>query len=222
MNEPQPTEKIKERFQSELKEKFNETKFDEDVKSGKNISLNNLDEYKKEEEERLEFLPKKKNKDKNQMSNGRGLSFTAGFENGEYLAIGSNGHIIKSKNIDDFHRQLAKVFKLNAMKNGGEAVCTLHIGEKAKNKKQFAESFARNFINAGVVVKGDIPKSPEFWNKMKADYLAQEGHNLENWNRLTRFVPKEYMSENEKSVQSQKTPQRTISPTMVSRARTGR
>ena len=68
-----------------------------------------------------------------------------------------------------------------------------NIGEKMADKEKIAESFARNFINEGVVVKGDLPKSPEFWNKLKADYLAQKGHNLKMWNRLTRFVPAEYL-----------------------------
>ena len=194
MNKTQPTEKLKERFQFELKEKFNETKFDEDIKSGKEISLDNLDEYRKREKE-IE-IPKNKDDDKNQISNGQGLFFKGSFKNGEYVAVGSNGHVIKSKDIDDFHRQLAKVFKLNALKNNKEAICSLHIGEKTKNKKQVAESFARNFINEGIVVKGDLPKSPEFWDKMKAEYLAKKGNSLENWNRLTRFVPKEYMRAN--------------------------
>ena len=189
MEKPNLTEEIKNLFRSELKEKFNEAKFDEDVKAGKSISVNNLNEYKKEKKEKKIEIPKDKDNDDNQMSNGNGLSFSAKFKNGEYVAIGSNGHVIRSKDIDDFHRQLAKVFKLNALKNNKEAVCELHIGEKAKNKKQFAESFARNFINEGIAVMGDLPQSPEFWNKMKAEYLGKKGKTEEKWNNLTRFVP---------------------------------
>ena len=149
---------------------------------------------------------KNKDDDKSKMSNGNGLSFVASFKNGEWVGVGSNGHIIKSKNIDDFHRQLAKVFKLNALKNGQEPICSIRIGEKMANKEKVSESFARNFINEGVTVEGDLPQSPEFWNKLKADYLAKEGHNLKTWNKLTRFVPAEYM----RPVENAKMPQEKI------------
>lgn len=186
MEKSNQTQKIKDFFRQELKDRFNEVKFNEDTKSGQKISIDKIDEYKKDDNE-------------NKMSNGHGLSFVASFKNGKWVAVGSNGHIIKSKNIDDFHRQLAKIFKLNALKNGKEPTCTIHIGEKIPDKEKIAESFARNFINEGVTVKGDLPKSPEFWNKMKTDYLAQKGHNLKTWNKLTRFVPDEYMRRVEKA-----------------------
>ena len=207
---------MKAHFQSELKEKFNEAKFDEDVRSGKHISLDNLNEYRKKEKEKI--LPPKKD-DKNRMSNGRGLYFIGHFKNGVYEAIGSNGHIIKSKNIDDFHRQLAKIFKLNSLREGSDPICSLRIGESEPNKEKLSESFARNFINEGIAVAGDLPKSPEFWNKMKTKYLAQKGHDLKTWNRLVRFVPKEYMQPNHQVSAQKSTP---ISSMKMAQSRGGR
>lgn len=195
MEKSNQMQKIKDYFRQELRESFNESKFNENIKSGKEISWDKIDEYKKREKKLEPQEKDNKNKDgnTNKISNGNGLSFVASFKNGEWVGVGSNGHVIKSKNMDDFHRQLAKVFKLNALKNGKEPACSIRIGEKMADKEKIAESFARNFINEGVVVKGDLPQSPEFWNKLKADYLAQKGHNLKMWNKLTRFVPAEYM-----------------------------
>ena len=183
------TNEVKAYFQNQLKEKFNEEKFNQDVKAGKKISFEDINNYRKEEDEK--------------MFSAQGLSFRAGFKNGEYVAIGSNGHVIKSKNLDDFNRKLAQVFKIHALKKGKEPFCRFHLGEGAKDKKEASEAFARNFINAGVVVAGDVPKSPEFWQQMKQNYLAKEGNTLDNWNRLTRFVPREYMRGKENTAQHQ-------------------
>lgn len=216
MSDPRQVEEIKNRFRSELKGSFNEAKFDKDIQSGKEISLNNLDEYRIIKQKIFLTPPKEKDPTKNSMSNDHGLSFTAGFKNGEYMAVGSNGHIIKSKNIDDLHRKLAQVFKLNALKNGKEPECTLHIGKEVKDPQKWAESFACSFINAGITIKGDLPKSPKFWQTLKQTYLAQKGHNLETWNRLTRFVPKEYTQNREKNIQAQpNTKSRVISQQRV-------
>ncbi len=196
MEQANKSKEVKQRFKDELKEKFNEQKFDDDIKSGKVISYDNLNEYKRQDDDIPPKIPKAND---DVLSNGQGLSFRAKFKNGQWAAIGSNGHIIQSKNIDDFHRKLAQVFKLDALKKGKEACCCLISGKNAQNKKLVTESFARNFINAGIVVQGDLPQTPEFWKKLKSEYLAQEGNDLKTWNRLTRFVPKEYMQEKTKN-----------------------
>ena len=167
-------QQVKEHFQNTLGQKFNQLKFDADVLSGKEIDEENLNEYKTDEE------------------NPR-FCFTARFQNGEYVAIGSNGHVIKSKNLDDLHRKLAQVFKLHALKKGKEPFCRISHGEKVQNKEAISESFARTFINAGITIAGDVPKSPAFWQALKQDYLAKKGHTQTTWQRLTRFVPPEYI-----------------------------
>ena len=210
------TNEVKAYFQNQLKEKFNEEKFNQDVKVGKKISFGDVNEYRKEEDEEMFGSP--------------GLSFKAGFKNGKYVAVGSNGHVIESKNLDDFNRKLAQVFKISALKKGKEPFCRLRLGKDEKNRKALSEAFARNFINAEVVVAGDVPKSPEFWREMKQNYLAKEGHTLENWNRLTRFVPKEYMQGKENSVQYRgntkqartTAPRKASSFAMMGRGRGGR
>ena len=179
---------VRDYFEDQLKEKFNEEKFNQDVRAGKKISFENVNEYRKDDEE-------ERKEDKGEKFNGRGLSFKSSFKNGEYVAIGSNGHVVKSKNIDDVHRKLAQVFKVHALKRGLEPFCNFYVDKDDENKEALSESFARTFINAGVVVGGDVPKSAEFWGKLKQDYLSKEGCTLENWNRLTRFVPKEYMGQ---------------------------
>ena len=181
--------KIKEHFQTELREKFDEEKFNADVRSGKSISHKNLNEYKKDEKDVSQFPDEERC---GMIFGDSGLFFRATLQNGEYLAIGSNGHLIRDKDIDSFHRKLAKVFKVHCLKHGKEPFCRFTFGKKAENKTAWSESFARVFINTGVVIDGCVPKSPEFWRKMKADYLSQKGHNLATWNRLTRFVPIEY------------------------------
>ena len=209
------TEEVKNYFKNKLKEKFNEEKFNQDVKAGKKVSFEDVNDYGKEEDEEI--------------FNTHGVSFKGGFKNGEYMAVGSNGHVIKSKNLDDFNRKLAQVFKVHAMRNGKEAICRLRLGKGTRNKKEASEAFARNFINAGVVVMGDVPRSPRFWREMKQNFLAKEGNTLDDWNRLTRFVPKEYMRK-ENSIQHPKNTNRartigarkTASFAMIGRGRGGR
>jgi hypothetical protein len=205
------TNSIKERFQAELKDKFNEKKFDQDVKAGTPITLDDLEKYKFEEE-KIE-LPKSEDKDKDEpnpnetnMKDNSGLVFKGSFKDGVYSAVGSNGVVIKSKNIDDFHRKLAKYIKLRAMKNGKKPLASLRVGKNIKNKEEIMESFARNFINEGVAVMGDLPKSPEFWNNLKNEYLAKKGSNIQMWNKLTQFVPKEYMQSKQAETQKQSNP----------------
>ena len=203
------TNSIKERFQAELKDKFNEKKFDQDVKAGTPITLDDLEKYKFKEE-KIE-LPKsedkdKPNPDKTGMKSNSGLSFEAGYKNGEYTAVGSNGVVIKSKNIDDFHRTIAKYMKVHALKKGKKPLASLRVGKNIKNKEEIMESFARNFINEGVAVMGDLPKSPEFWNNLKNEYLAKKGSNIQMWNKLTQFVPKEYMQSKQAETQKQSNP----------------
>lgn len=203
------TNSIKERFQAELKDKFNEKKFDQDVKAGRPITLDDLEKYKFEEEkiELPELQDKDKpNPDETNMKGNSGLVFKGGFKNGEYCAVGSNGVVIKSKNMDDFHRKLAKHMKLHAIKNGKNPSCRFSVGKNIKNKEQWMESFARNFINEGVAVMGDLPKSPEFWNNLKNEYLAKKGSNIQMWNKLTQFVPKEYMQSKQAETQKQSNP----------------
>lgn len=215
------TKEVKAYFQDQLKEKFNEEKFNQDVKAGKKISFWDINEYRKKEDD-----------EKKEMFDTKGLSFRGGLKNGEYVAVGSNGHVIKSKNLDDFNRKLAQVFKIHALKKRKEPFChfCMDKNKKEEEKTKLSESFARAFINAGVVVAGDVPKSPKFWEKLKQDYLAKEGHTLDNWNRLTRFVPKEYMLGKEKSIQSQKNirqtrtnaPQKAPSFAVMGRSQGGR
>lgn len=167
-------EQTKNQFQLELKENFDEAKFDNDVASGKSISSQDLERYKK-------FL----------YSNFGGLSFISNLKDGVYTAIGSNSHIIKSRNLNDLNRKLAKVFKLYALENDGEPWCQFTLGKNSPNAEAEKEAFARNFVNEGVVIKGDFPKSKTFWQNFKKEYLSKN-HNLRDWNRLTRFVPNEY------------------------------
>ena len=90
MKKSEQIQALKAYFHQELRESFNEAKFNEDIKSGKEISLDKIDEYKKRE------IEPQKNKDKNKddytskMSNGNGLSFVASFKNGEWVGVGSN------------------------------------------------------------------------------------------------------------------------------------
>ena len=204
------TNSIKERFQAELKDKFNEKKFDQDVKAGTPITLDDLEKYKFKEDEEIK-LPEPEDKDKpnpdeTNMKDNSGLVFKGSFKDGVYSAVGSNGVVIKSKNIDDFHRKLAKYMKLRAMKNGKKPLASLRVGKNIKNKEEIMESFARNFINEGVAVTGDLPKSPEFWNNLKNEYLAKKGSNIQMWNKLTQFVPKEYMQSKQAETQKQSNP----------------
>lgn len=139
---------------------------------------------------------------------GPGLSFGAIFKDGEYVATSPDGKVIRSKDMDDFNKQLATEFKNHGIANGEEPKCTFesNIRDPEKRKKE-SESFARNFINEGVVVKGDLPQDPKFWNDLKKDYLNNKENTPENWDRLTRFVPP-------KSMDMENASQRPITPSL--------
>lgn len=155
-------------------------------KTGKDINNIDISKYKKESS-----LP-----DANYGNYGSNdLSFTANFVDGKFEAISPDGQKVIGKNLDDLNLKLAQTFKQKALQEGKEPRVSFEYGKQDNtlSKQEMTESFARNFINEGVTVKGDLPTDSKFWQKLKQDYLADKKNTLDNWNKLTRFVPPEYM-----------------------------
>lgn len=216
MTETQKLEQIKEHFKKALKDQFDEKKFNKDVEKGITITLQDKEKYKKKDENKqVNHLQNSQQKPVATFQN-KELSFKSRFKNGTYVAEGSNGHIIQSKNLDDFNQQIAKTFKDNALKNHRQAQCTFRTSydPNSEQYKIHTEAFARNFINEGVIVKGDLPKDPTFWKNLKSEYLANTQHSEAEWERLTQAVPNEY----KEMIQKKKAPQQSqLSPAMAQR-----
>lgn len=141
---------------------FDEEKFRADIDNMKNsdrTSLHSLDAeaYRKKDEN-------------DNYSNSDGLSFKGFFKDGMYTAVGPNGKTIKSKDFADFNRQLAAEFIANAKEKGKDPHCNFETADKDPKKMK---TFAREFINAGVMVSGDLPNDPKFWNGFRQDYLKK-------------------------------------------------
>lgn len=126
----------------------------------------------------------------------KGLTLKGGYENGRYVAHGPNGKVISGKTEDEMQAQIAQEFVKDAQKKGKEPYCKFTNSIK---DKESMKSFAKNFINAGVKIDGDVPNDPQFWQQFKQDYLKNPENNMENWNKLTSKVPPEYMGEKAKT-----------------------
>lgn len=175
-----------------LGKNFDEESFNIDAQNIKdnNGSINNLvpDKYRKGDND---------NTDDN-------FGFKCSFKDGIYTAYGSDGKIFSSKDSYELNQQIAKEFKQNAAQTGKEAQCRY---ESTSKDPEFMKNVAKAFINEGVVISGDIPNDPKFWNDFKQEYLNNQENSLEEWNRLTRKIPPEYMGKDKNLSTEKSSPQ---------------
>lgn len=174
--------------------KFDESKFNDDAEraqlNGFSLDSLNAEDYRKKDDDEND------NNSSKDYSNGSDFGFTARFENGMHVARGPEGKVITAKTQDELHAQLAQEFLKEAQRTGKEPYT--HFTNTPK-KPESMKSFAKNFINAGVQVDGDLPNDPQFWQQLKQDYLKNPEHNMEQWNKLTAKVPPEFMGEKAKT-----------------------
>ncbi len=202
VEDPKEIEQVRSEFKFVLREKFDEKKFDEDIQSGQKITVADILKYRKKTSEDISKSHKTE-KNIDALCNQSGMKWVCHMHNGEYIATGPKGQIIQSKNLDDFNRKLAKIFKLYNLQHKEEGVCTYHTNAQGEEYQKKTESFARNFLNEGLTINGDVPKSKEFWKQMKQEFLSKENHTQAEWDKITRFIPKEYMKESNHSLSPQ-------------------
>lgn len=180
---------------------FDKEKYLADVQrlkeSGLSLNILNPLTYKKDKQDKSEF-------------EGAGLSFKTEKKDGKIIARGSNGEILEAKTQEELHALVAKSFKQHnaTLPDKGINSC-INYHTTNKNPKNMA-SFAKTFINEGIAIAGDVPQDPKFWQDFKQEYLANPEHSEEEWNRLTRKIPAEYMGEKRKEqIQTQSPAQQT-------------
>lgn len=173
---------------------FDSTRFNEDAEralaDGRSLDSLNMEDYRKKDDNENDDKPDR------ECSNSSGFGFKCRFENGMHVARGPDGKIITGKTEDELNSQLAQEFLKEAARTGKEPYAKL---TDPKKNPESMKSFAKNFINAGVQVDGDLPNDPQFWQQFKQDYLKNPENNLENWNKLTSKIPAEYMGEKAKT-----------------------
>ncbi len=193
--------KLKDELKTKYGDNFDEKKF-EVTAAGKSLeglkSLNeNLFQKEKDDNDHLAGF------------SGANLNFNVAFKDGQYTAEGPNGEIIKNKDLDDFHKQLAQKCKNQFTKeNNPKGFVIFRLGEDKNcpvSDEKYMESVARNFINEGVAIAGDLPKNPEFWNNLKQEYLQNKENTEEIWNNLTRYVPRKSMGLPEIEIEKEET-----------------
>lgn len=174
--------------------KFDETRFNSDAErmqlNGFSLDSLNAEDYRKKDDDENDDKPDR------ECSNSSGFGFKCRFENGMHVARGPDGKIITGKTEDELNSQLAQEFLKEASRTGKEPYAKL---TDPKKNPESMKSFAKNFINAGVQVDGDLPNDPQFWQQLKQDYLKNPEHNMDNWNKLTSKVPPEFMGEKDKT-----------------------
>ena len=202
-----PPEKIEEYFYQILGSRFDKEKFYKDIKAGKKIQLHEIKKYKKQTKDQESHQKSIQNENiytDNNQDDENGLRFYAKFEDGKYVALSSDGQEIEATDIDELHKQLASSFKLDAQQKGKSPQAFFHCGsDDPSTKQKEMESFATIFIMEGVAVGGDIPENPEFWKNLKQMFLADKKNTLEQWFLLTRYVPLEYLGEDEEELEDE-------------------
>lgn len=118
------------------------------------------------------------------IDNGAGVIYACDNKNGQYTAVGSNGQIIQTTSLDDLNQKIAKELT-------NEKSAKAHFTANQALDKEWSESFAKNFIKEGIMVEGDIPESPQFWQELKQEYLREGNTSAKDWNQVTQNIPDE-------------------------------
>lgn len=76
---------------------------------------------------------------------------------------------------------------------GKEIKMRLNLRPEEKDREDIKEACARSAIEHGIIIKGDLPQDPKFWQSFKNEYLADKKHKPEDWERLTAHMPDELL-----------------------------
>lgn len=118
------------------------------------------------------------------IDNGTGIIYACDNKNGQYTAVGSNGQIIQTTTLDDLNQKIAKELT-------NEKSSKAYFSTNQTLNKEWSESFTKNFIKEGIMVEGDIPESPQFWQELKQEYLRDGNTSAQDWNQVTQNIPDE-------------------------------
>ncbi len=131
--------------------------------------------------------PKDDNKEK--MDNGQGKSFNLEQKDGKFIAHGSDGTVFEGKNFEEINDKVCENLAKNCRDQGEEATIAYH-GNNEENKKIFSRNA---LLKHDITITGGWPKDQQFWQDLKAEYLKDDKHSLNDWERITRKIPDEVM-----------------------------
>lgn len=100
----------------------------------------------------------------------------------------ADGSVVKAENPYELFNKIN-----DEMVKGGVKAATLTLGPKSKDREDIKEGCARSTIEHGIILNGDYPQNPKFWQSFKADYLKDNKHSVEEWEKLTNHIPDEIM-----------------------------
>ena len=69
----------------------------------------------------------------------------------------------------------------------------LDLRPDEKNREDIKQACAKSAIEHGIIMHGDLPQDPKFWQSFKEDFLADNKHKPEEWERLTAHMPDELL-----------------------------
>ena len=153
--------------------------------------------HPKEEEPEKKDTPEKENKkEEDQYKSGAHSFYLRQNEDGSYEAIGNNGQKVHAKNFEELNDSVLSHFKQQAKEEGKEATAAFN-----SSNKEYIEIFAKSAIlkhNMTILQSSDYPKDQEFWKNLKQEYFKDSKHSLESWVKLTRFLPDDVLSRDDK------------------------
>lgn len=127
--------------------------------------------------------------DKENTYNGPGHGFTLKEENGQIVAVGSDGTVIRAGSFEEINDKVCQNLKQKAIAMGKEP----KIGFNSNNPERH-QIFAHDaIIKHHMTIIAGGPKDPQFWKNLKQEFLSDKNNSLELWEKLTRNIPNEVM-----------------------------
>ena len=141
-----------------------------------------------------EFVNKendKNNKDdeNNSIRNNEGQSFHIVENNGKLVAVGHDGTILDGKNFEEINDKICQQYVKDAKAEGTECI-VCYNGKDQEELKIFSKNAIMKY---GITIGEGYPNDPEFWQNLKKEYLNDDTHSLQDWERMTRLIPDNVM-----------------------------
>lgn len=110
-------------------------------------------------------------------------------DDGKFVAVGPDGTIIDGKSFEETNDKVCQLLAQRSKAEGKEPIIYYHSKDPDKLK-----IFSKNAImKFGITIRDGYSDDPKFWQSLKNEYLNDEKHSLQDWERMTRLIPDSVM-----------------------------
>ncbi len=118
-----------------------------------------------------------------------GYGFKLKEENGQIIAIGTDGTVIRGNSFEEINDKVCQNFKQKSIAEGKEPKIGFNSSDPQKQQIFAHDAIIKHHMT---ISKGG-PQDPQFWQNLKQEFLADKNNTPELWERLTRNIPDDIM-----------------------------